>query len=66
MRNNPDTNDHRLKALFGEALGTILAEQIPAFVVELGKTVAESGMDFHNWLAVHEDSFRALAAKYTG
>ncbi|MBQ4161766.1 MAG: FecR domain-containing protein [Parabacteroides sp.] len=22
MRNNPDTNDHRLKALFGEALGT--------------------------------------------
>lgn len=51
---------------FGEALGTILTEQIPAFVVELGKTVAASGMDFHCWLAIHEDSFRALAAKYTG
>lgn len=51
---------------FGEALGTILTEQIPLFIVELGRTVAASGMDFHGWLVAHEDVFRALAAKYTG
>ena len=51
---------------FGETLGTILAEQIPAFMVELGRTVAASGMEFHSWLGEHADAFRALAAKYIG
>lgn len=56
----------RGQEIFGEVLGTILVEQVPVFIVELGKTVAASGMDFHSWLAQREDDFRALAAKYIG
>lgn len=48
----------------GEALGAILQTKIPEFVVELGKTVAESGLDFEEWLSENEEAFRALAAKY--
>ena len=48
----------------GENLGTILQDEIPGFMVELGKTVAASGLGFDQWLAGNEDAFRALAAKY--
>jgi len=51
---------------FGEVLGTILQEEIPVFMVELGQTVAASGMDFHSWLSANEAQFRTLTAKYTG
>ena len=54
------------KEQLGENLGTILQTEIPGFMVELGKTVAASGLDFDAWLAASEDAFRALAAKYTG
>lgn len=49
---------------FGEPLGTILQTKIPAFVVELGRTVAASGLDFDSWLEKNEETFRALAAGY--
>lgn len=49
---------------FGEPLGTILQATIPAFVVELGRTVATSGLDFDSWLEKNEETFRALAAGY--
>ena len=52
------------KESLGETLGILLESDIPAFIVELGKTVAESGMEFHAWLAGHEEEFRALAGKY--
>ena len=48
----------------GEPIGAILTEEIPTFMVELGKTVADTGMDFDSWLERHEEDFRALAAKY--
>ena len=48
----------------GENLGTILQNEIPGFMVELGRTVAASGLGFDEWLAENEDTFRALAAKY--
>ena len=50
----------------GEPIGAILTEEIPAFIVELGKTVAASGLDFDAWLDAHEEEFRGLAAKYIG
>ena len=49
---------------FGESLGTILQTKIPEFVVELGRTVAASGLDFDSWLEKNEETFRALAAGY--
>ena len=48
----------------GEALGVILQDEIPPFMVELGRTVAASGLGFDTWLAANEDAFRALAGKY--
>ena len=52
------------KENLGEVLGIMLESDIPTFIVELGKTVAESGLEFHAWLAEHEEDFRALAGKY--
>lgn len=48
----------------GETLGTIFQEEIPEFMVELGQMVANSGQDFHTWIASNEISFRKLASKY--
>ena len=50
----------------GEPIGAILTEEIPALIVELGKAVAASGLDFDAWLDAHEEDFRGLAAKYIG
>ena len=48
----------------GKPLGSMVESDIPAFMVELGQTVAASGLDFDSWLAAHEEEFRALADKY--
>lgn len=50
----------------GEAMGTILEEQIPDFMVELGTMVASSGLDFDSWILENEGQFRELSAKYIG
>ena len=52
------------KEQFGESLGTILQAELPAFIVELGKTVVASGLGFDEWLAQYESDFRTLAASY--
>ncbi len=48
----------------GENLGMMLQSDIPAFIVELGRLVDETGMEFHAWLSEREEDFRALADKY--
>lgn len=48
----------------GRELGTILEEQIPAFLVELGKAVTESGMDYAAWNAQNPGRFEEIAAPY--
>ena len=50
----------------GEVLGSMLEQDIPAFMVELGQTVAASGLAFHPWLAGHGEELKTLAAKYIG
>lgn len=56
--------EYQGKEHLGEPIGAILQSRIPAFMVELGKTVAKTGLDFEEWLAKNEDDFRALAAEY--
>ena len=48
----------------GSELGTILETQIPEFLVELGKTVAASGMDYDGWKKANPDGVKDVAAKY--
>ena len=57
-------NERQGQERLGETVGMMLQSDIPAFIVELGKTVAGTGLEFHDWLAQNEPAFRALAAKY--
>lgn len=50
----------------GKEVGTILESQIPAFLVELGRTVAESGKDFTAWKAANPEGIETIAAPYVG
>ena len=57
--------DRQGEETMGKEFGTILETEIPAFVVELGKTVAESGMDFAAWNRANPDGVAQIAAPYT-
>ena len=48
----------------GRELGMILQEQIPEFMVDLGKTVAASGLDFHTWNSTNPNGIDSVAEKY--
>lgn len=44
---------------------SILAEEIPQFLVELGKTVAAENTTYDNWVKLHHDKLIELIEKYT-
>lgn len=56
--------DHQGQERMGEQLGMILQENIPAFLVELGKTVEASGMEYREWIREHGDDLKEIAGKY--
>lgn len=49
---------------FGYEAGTMLQSDIPQFLVELGKTVAASGMDFASWYASDPTAIDKIAEKH--
>lgn len=57
-------NERQGRERMGEELGVILEEQIPDFLVELGKAVAESGSDYYTWNSKDENAVKAIADKY--
>ena len=48
----------------GRELGAILESEIPAFLVELGRTVAASGKDFAAWRKTDPNGIDRIAAPY--
>lgn len=52
------------KEAFGHEAGTILEADIPAFLVELGRTVASSGTDFASWITKDDQAVDRIADKY--
>lgn len=48
----------------GESVGVMLAEKIPAFLVELGKKVAASGLSYSEWKKEHLEEVKELAEGY--
>lgn len=52
------------KETMGRELGMILEEKIPDFLVELGKTVADSGKDFNTWNSDNSNGIEQIAEKY--
>lgn len=57
-------NDRQGQETMGRELGVILEERIPEFLVSLGKTVAESGMNYADWSAADPAAIDAAAAEY--
>lgn len=57
--------DWQGKEEIAEAQKAILVEEIPQFLVELGKMVSEENMVFDMWIKSNEDKFQALVDKYT-
>ena len=51
-------------ARFGEEIGTILEEDIPSFLKDLGKAVSDAGTDFETWYENNEDTFKKIAQPY--
>lgn len=49
---------------FGEKLGVLLEEDIPAFMVRLGETVQAAGTTYDRWAAEHHDDLAALVAQF--
>lgn len=56
--------DQQGKEAMGRELGAILESKIPAFLVELGKAVAASGMDFAAWRESDPEGIDRIAAPY--
>lgn len=44
---------------------SIYAEDIPDFLVELGKTVSKTGQNYEQWVTSHHDELLTLIARYT-
>lgn len=57
-------NELQGQETMGQEMGAILEEDIPVFLAELGKTVAESGMDFYAWRAANPDGLAKAAEAY--
>lgn len=57
-------NDCQGNEKMGHEVGIILENEIPQFIVELGKTVADSGLDFHSWNEKNPDGIEKIAEKY--
>ena len=51
---------------FGDETTVMLADNIPDFMVELGKTIQAAGSDFDSWTRDNRDEFSALVNKYCG
>ena len=57
--------DRQGEERLGEAAGTMLQEDIPAFLVEVGKEAAASGLSYADWERANRDRLLEIAGKYT-
>lgn len=52
------------KEAFGEDLGVMLEDEIPSFLVELGRAIAADHSSYEEWLAENRDKFLEIVGKY--
>lgn len=57
--------DRQGEERIGDAAGTMLEKDIPAFLVEIGKEVEKSGLSYAQWEKDNRESLLAIAGKYT-
>ena len=58
--------DAQGRETMGKEVGVLLEKDIPAFLVELGKTVAASGMDYDAWSQTNPEGTAEVAKAYLG
>lgn len=58
--------DGQGREAMGREVGVLLESDIPAFLVELGRTVAASGMDYASWAEANPQGIEKAAAPYIG
>ena len=51
-------------AHFGDPIGTVYEEQLPALLVELGQAAAAAGQNWQTWSAADPDAVNSIIAKY--
>lgn len=51
-------------AHFGDTIGTVYEEQLPALLVELGQAAAAAGQNWQTWSAADPDAVNSIIAKY--
>lgn len=49
---------------FGDFVGTVYEDQLPALLVELGQAAAAAGQDWESWHTAHPEELKAILAKY--
>jgi len=59
-----DGGDALGEARFGQEAATVLESDLPALLVELGKTAAAAGQSWEEWSAAHAGERDAIIAKY--
>lgn len=57
--------DRQGEERLGDTAGTMLESDIPAFLAELGKTVAKSGLSYSQWEKDNRETLFSLARRYT-
>ena len=48
----------------GREVGVLLEKDVPAYLVDLGRTVAAAGQDFNAWFQANPNGPDAIAEKY--
>ena len=56
--------EHQDEERMGHEIGTMEESLIPQFLVELGQTVAASGMDYLSWAQKNPEGIDKVAEKY--
>ena len=58
-------NDYQGAEKIADMGKSLFADEIPAFLVELGKMIAAENMTYEKWIVNNQDKLDALVAKYT-
>ena len=57
-------NAHQGQETMGREVGVLLEKDVPAYLVDLGRTVAAAGQDFNAWFQANLNGPDAIAEKY--
>lgn len=59
-----DGSDVQGHSVMGEMVGTLPEEQLAEFLIKLGKTVEETGLDYDSWHAEYPEKLKEIAEEF--